>query len=75
MTERIFNSQMKFILVLDLKENFKLSEDQMRDIVLIVFKNKVSQMRRIYVKFMLENELNEIIRSSFFMKQEIRMEK
>jgi len=49
----MYDSQMKFILVLDLKENFELSEDQARDIVLIVFKNKVSRMRRIYVEFML----------------------
>ena len=53
MTGRISDSQMKSILVLGLKENFELSEDQMRDIVLIVFKNGISQMRRIYVKFML----------------------
>jgi len=45
---------MKFILVLDLKENFELSEDRARDTVLIVFKNEISRMRRIYVEFMLE---------------------
>ena len=52
--ERMYDSQMKFILILNLKENFELFKDQMRDIVLIVFKNKISQMKRIYVKFMLE---------------------
>jgi len=63
MTERMYNSQTKFILILDHRENYELSDDQMRDTVLTVYRNKVNQMRRIYIKFMHEESLAGTIRN------------
>ena len=66
---------MKFILVLNLKEDSKLFDDQAKDTVPTVYKNEVSQMRRIYVEFMPGVSLVGTTRSLFSMKQEIRMER
>ena len=75
MTGRISDSQMKFILILGLKEDSELFDNQAKDTVPTVYKNKISQMRRIYVKFMSEVSLIETTRSLFFMKQKIRMKR
>ena len=75
MTERMYDSQMKFILILGLKEDSELSDNQAKDTALTVYKNKISQMRRIYVKFMPEMSLIGTTRSLFSMKQGIRMER
>ena len=52
MTGKMYNSQMKFILVLDHKDNFELSGDQARDTAQTIYKNRISQMRRISTEFM-----------------------
>jgi len=44
-TERRYDSQMKCILILNHRENSELSEDQMKDIALTVYRNEDSQMR------------------------------
>ena len=75
MTGRMYNSQMKFILILNHKENSELSDDQTRDTVLTVYRNEINQMRRIYVEFTHGRSLAGTIRSSFFMKQKIRMKR
>ena len=43
----MYGSQMKFILVLDHKENCELFDDLARDTVLIAYKNEDGQMRKI----------------------------
>ena len=45
--ERIFNFQMKFILVMDYKDNYGLFDDQARDIVQIAYKNEDNQTKKI----------------------------
>ncbi len=75
MTGRMYDSQMKSTLVLDHKENYELSGDRVSDTVLTVYRNEVNQMRRIYVEFMHGGSLAGTIRSSFSMRQRIRMER
>ena len=47
MIRKKFDFQMKFILVLDNKENCGLFDDQARDIVQIAYKNEDNQTRKI----------------------------
>jgi hypothetical protein len=60
---------------LDHKESSESFDDQMKDTVLIAYKNKISQMRRIYIKFMHGELLIGTTRGLFSMRQRIRMER
>ena len=71
----MYNSQIKFTSVLDLKESYELFENQARDIIQTAYKNKINQIRKIYIKFMLKELLAGTIRSSFFIRQKLRMER
>ena len=53
----MYNSQIKFTSVLDLKESYELFENQARDIIQTAYKNKINQIRKIYIKFMLKNHI------------------
>jgi hypothetical protein len=75
MTGRMYDFQMKFILVLDLKENSELFDDRAKDTVPIAYRNEVNQMKRIYVEFTHGGSLAGTTRSFFSMRQGIRMER
>jgi len=71
----MYDFQMKFILILNYKDDSELSDDWVRDTAQTVYKNKINQMRRISTEFMHEKWLTRITRSLFFMRQKIRMKK
>ncbi len=75
MTGRMYDFQMKSILILDLKENFELFDNQAKDTMPIAYKNKINQMKRIYVKFTHGGSLTKTTRSFFSMRQGIRMKR
>jgi hypothetical protein len=73
MIEKMFNFQMKYILVLNHKDSYKLSGNQVNNIVLIVSKNELHLKKKIYTEYMHGGLLAGITRSSFFMRLKTRM--